>query len=226
MEFTIGELLFRPDAFFSGRMGKEGNLKKAALIVLTGAIFAGVLAYLIGTLTAQIFSGVGGGIGEIVAVSSAAGGILTFFISWIMVSAVLFIVSMVFKGKGKFSDTLSAVGFGALPQVFGAVDSLALAFMYLPRVHVPSVGSMENAEQIQAAVRAFMHDPAMVEFTRLSAVVSALFLVWSSNIWIFGIRDARNLSLRNAVVTVVVPVAIYIAYSLISTFVGMPWSGF
>jgi hypothetical protein len=226
MVFTIGELLFRPDAFFSGRTGKEGNLKKAALIVLTGAIFTGALAYLIGTLTAQIFSGVGGGIGDIVAVSSVAGGILTFFISWVVVSAVFFIVSMVFKGKGKFSDTLSAVGFGALPQVFGAVISLAIAFMYLPPVHVPSIRSLENAEQIQAAVQAFMHNPAMVEFTRLSAVVSTLFLVWSSNIWIFGIRDARNLPLRNAVITVVVPVAVYIAYSLLSAFVGMPWSGF
>ncbi|HDN68799.1 MAG TPA: hypothetical protein ENG23_04390, partial [Methanomicrobia archaeon] len=45
--------------------------------------------------------------------------------------------------------------------------------------------------------------------------VGILFMLWSANIWIFGLKHARNLSTRDAVLTVAIPVAIYILVLLL-----------
>jgi hypothetical protein len=45
-------------------------------------------------------------------------------------------------------------------------------------------------------------------------VIGLLFWLWSANIWIFGVKEARRLSIRDAVITVAVPVGIYLIYQL------------
>jgi hypothetical protein len=57
-----------------------------------------------------------------------------------------------------------------------------------------------------------MHDPAMMEMTQITLLISIVFLLWSANIWIFGIQNARNLSTRNAALCVAIPVVPYILY--------------
>jgi hypothetical protein len=44
----------------------------------------------------------------------------------------------------------------------------------------------------------------------LSGILGIIFLFWAANIWIFGIRYARGLSLRSAAITVGIPVALYL----------------
>jgi hypothetical protein len=39
-------------------------------------------------------------------------------------------------------------------------------------------------------------------------------MLWSANIWVFGLKHARTLSTRDAVITVAIPVLVYIAYSV------------
>ena len=46
--------------------------------------------------------------------------------------------------------------------------------------------------------------------------ITIVFLLWSANIWIFGMKHARNLTLKNAAITVGVPVGIYIIYQIVS----------
>jgi hypothetical protein len=57
-----------------------------------------------------------------------------------------------------------------------------------------------------------MNDPAMMEMTQITVLISIVFLLWSANIWIFGIQKARNLSTRDSALCVVIPVAAYILY--------------
>ncbi|WP_243669942.1 YIP1 family protein [Methanoculleus chikugoensis] len=52
---------------------------------------------------------------------------------------------------------------------------------------------------------------------RIAGIVGILFMIWSANIWIFGMKYARNLSTRDAVLTVGIPVGgLYILYMLIT----------
>jgi len=57
-----------------------------------------------------------------------------------------------------------------------------------------------------------MHDPAMVEFIQITSLVTIVFLLWSANIWIFGIRHTRKLSPRDAALCVGIPVVLYVIF--------------
>jgi hypothetical protein len=65
-----------------------------------------------------------------------------------------------------------------------------------------------------------MHDPAMMEMTQIISIISIVFLLWSANIWISGMRNARQLSDRDAALCVGIPVVVYILY-IIYTMTGI-----
>jgi hypothetical protein len=56
----------------------------------------------------------------------------------------------------------------------------------------------------------------VLEFTGYGFIPAIiLFLLWSAVIWIFGVKHACDISRRTATVTVVLPVAVYLLYSII-----------
>jgi hypothetical protein len=57
-----------------------------------------------------------------------------------------------------------------------------------------------------------MKDPTM----RLASGISLLFILWSANIWIFGVRTGRRLSTRDAVITVGLPTLLFVVYSIVT----------
>jgi hypothetical protein len=59
------------------------------------------------------------------------------------------------------------------------------------------------------------NDPMM----QVATLVGIIFQLWSANIWIFGLKNARNLNLRSALISVGLPVGLLIIYSLI-TYLG------
>ncbi|NLZ29801.1 MAG: YIP1 family protein, partial [Methanomicrobiales archaeon] len=52
--------------------------------------------------------------------------------------------------------------------------------------------------------------------TQIAGLVGILFILWSANILIFGMKHARNLSTRDAALTVGIPTALYVVYILIT----------
>ena len=135
-------------------------------------------------------------------------------------AGVFHVISMIFKGSGKFARTLASTGYGLLPTVIGSVITTLILLTYLPRISVPVVRNLQDPAVVQNAMQELMLDPAMKEFTQVSMAISILFLVWSANIWIFGVRQARGLALKQACITVIVPVTIFILYLVYVTFSG------
>jgi hypothetical protein len=198
-------LLVNPNAFFSRDPSEWEVPRVPALIVLAAALVAGATAYLTTGLVARImpldlqqYMGV-------MLIAGTIGALLGVFLFWVAWSAAFFLISMVFQGKGTFRRTLAVTGYGYLPMVIGSAVSLAIFWVFSPGIHVPSVTSME---EIQTAVTALTHHPVMI----LVSLLGIIFMLWSANIWIFGIRYARSLSLRNAALTVGVPVALYLIF--------------
>ena len=48
----------------------------------------------------------------------------------------------------------------------------------------------------------------------LILLIGLLFMLWSANIWVFALKHTRRLTTKNAVVTVAIPMAVYILYSV------------
>ena len=115
-------------------------------------------------------------------------------------------------GKGTFGRTLQVIGYGYLPQLAGTALSMVIALEYVPKVTIPVISSTSDPEVIQESVKALMQDPAMHQLTMISSVIAILFLLWSANIWIFGIKNARQTTVRNSAISVGIPAVIYIIY--------------
>jgi hypothetical protein len=214
MKQSFFEVLIKPGEFFKAAIAEKESFKIPGLILLSLGIVSAVNAYLIGGLTGKMMAGLVPGMDSIIAISTIIGAFLGIFVFWVVWAGVFYLVSIVFKGQGTFKRTLEFVGFGYLPQIFGAILTSIIALQYIPRVIVPRITSAatQDPQMIQEAVKSLMHDPAMMEMTQITLLISIVFLLWSANIWIFGIQNARNLSSRDAALCVGIPVVAYILY--------------
>ena len=222
MKHSLIDILIRPREFFQDAITEKESLKIPGLIVFALGIVSAVYAYLIGGLTGKMMAGLIPGMESIIAVSTILGALLGIFVFWGIWTGVFYLISSLFKGKGTFKRSLEFTGYGYLPQIFGAVLTVIVAIQYIPRVIVPeiSTAASQDPQLIQDAVKALMHDPAMMEMTQIISIISIVFLLWSANIWIFGMRNARQLSERDSALCVGIPVVVYILY-MIYTMTGI-----
>jgi len=209
------DLLINPNAFFQKRMADKENLVKPALIVLAGAILAAASGYLTSTVTSKMLEAAGFGTGLVFGIS-VIGAFIGVFVYWVIATGVFYLVSLLFEGKGSFSRSLEAVGYGFLPLVFGYLVTLAVALVYIPRITLPQLSqeSLKDPQAVLNATRIFMTDPTVVQFTRITMVISILFLLWSAYCWINSMKHARQMTLKNATICVGAPVFLYILYLL------------
>ena len=113
-------------------------------------------------------------------------GLLTLFILWLLCTGVFYVISIFFGGEGSFKRCLEFVGYGFIP-IFVLLWIRPVIFLTLPPT---------------------------IDFSSVYTIIGILLLMWSANIWIFGIKRARNLSARNALITVGVPVGICVIYTI------------
>jgi hypothetical protein len=207
MRHSITTIFSNPDIFFQDLMTEKENLRNPALIVTAGGVVAAAYAYEVGGLTGQMMGKLMAGMGTIIAVSAIAGALIGALLFWVIWSGIFFALSSLFKGKGSFRRTMESVGYGYLPQVAGNVITLIISFFYIPKVRVPeiSAAAMQDPQVIQEAIKVLMHDPAMMELAQISSIITIVVLLLSANIWIFGLKHAQALPIRDAAICVLVP---------------------
>jgi len=218
MSPSLIDILFRPDAFFEHGPHEPESLKIPALIVLTGGILAAAYGYLMGELSARMMAGMMPGMDAIILISAVLGALVGTFIFWGIAAGIFYIISTFFKGSGSFNRVLEVVGYGYLPQIIGSLITLVAAIQYLPKITVPVLtkAALDDPEIIETAMTAFMHDPAMLELTQITSLIAIVFMLWSANIWIFGMKHARMLTMRDAAICVGAPVILYVVYVIYS----------
>ena len=219
---SLVNVLVHPNAFFRDALIEKESLKIPGLIVLILGIVSAVYAYLIGGLTGKMLAGILPGMELIIAISTTLGALFGVLIFWVIWTGVFFLISSIFKGKGSFKRSLEFVGYGYLPQILGGILTIIVALIYLPAVIVPRITSSaaQDPQMIVDATKALMHDPAMMEMTQITSIISIVFLLWSANIWISGMRSARQLSERDSALCVGIPVVLFILY-IIFTMTGI-----
>lgn len=204
------EVLTNPNRFFEARMKGGESLRIPVLIVLISGIIGGISAFLMAGIyvemlrealppEAQVFI-------SFMSIGGAIGALVASFIIWVVIAAIFFGISYIFKGEGTFKRTLEFVGYGYIPTIFSGVISAMLIYNFVSTVQIPVVTDPTDPMKIAEAIAQLMESPMM----QLSFLIGILFMLWSANIWVFGLKHARNLSTKNALITVVIPIAIYI----------------
>ena len=112
-------------------------------------------------------------------------GLLMVFIMWLLCTGVFYVISIFFGGEGSFKRCLEFVGYGFIPMI---------VLLWLRPIIV------------------ILTLPSTIDFSSVYTILGILLLLWSANIWLFGVKHARNLSARNSLITVGVPVGICVIY--------------
>ncbi len=207
------EVLTNPNKFFETRKKGRENLKIPVFIVLISGIIGGISAFLSSSIMMEAMAKTlppeAQGFMSFMPIGTAIGAVIFSFIIWLIVAAVFFGISCIFKGEGNFKRTLEFVGYGYIPTIIGGLISLVLVYNFITTVQIPTITTTDPTK-IKEVIAPLMKSPMMM----LSSAVGMLFMLWSANIWVFGLKHARNLSTRNALITVAIPVAAYILYSV------------
>jgi hypothetical protein len=205
------EILTNPDKFFEAKKEEEVSLKLPALIVLIIGIISGIGAYFMGGLTAEMLSGTlppeAQAFLSFIAISGAIAAVIFSFIFWVVFAAIFYLLSCIFKGEGKFKRTLEFVGYGYIPMIISGIIGAVLLYNFVSTAQIPVV---TDPAKMAEALEPLMKSPMM----QLSSAIGILFMLWSANIWVFGLKHARNLTTKNALVTVAIPVAAYVLWTI------------
>ncbi len=206
---SIIQILTDPDNFFSEKMQHKVSLGTPILIIALLAILSAVNAMIVAQMIIEVlpaeaaaFAGVGAAIGGVAA-------FITTIIMWVVYAAIFYGISALLGGAGEFKRVLEFVSYGFIPSMFSGIAGI---------IAIKTSFSVENLmmEDPTMIQQAMLNDPTM----KMTMILGIIFTLWSASIWIFGLVHARNLSVKNALITVGIPIGLYILYSA-SKFMGV-----
>jgi len=209
---NIIEALTNPDTFFKKLSQKEISLKEPFLIVLIFSILIAISAYISTSFIYKIFppqyQQVLAFTKIIALISAFIGGI----VSWLIIAGVMYLISIIFKGEGSFKKTLSFTGYGFLPNIIGAIITIPIAYYYLSQIHIPqlTISQLQNPVIIKMIMKQIF--PKTLIYT--NAVIGFAVTIWNLYIWTYAINYARNLDLKKAFITALIPTVIFGLYQL------------
>lgn len=201
--------LIDPDEFFGEKMKRGIEWRYPALTVLLVGIIGAVSAYIVAEIVIRAIMPElppdATAIARIAPIFGAAVAVFMAFFMWFIYTAVFYVLSSFFGGEGEFKRLLQFTGYGFIPQIFSSLITLFLLRYTLSGIDF----SMENPELFQQTL---MSDPMM----KYAAIVSMIFLIWSANIWMFAVKHARKMEMKQAALTVGIPIGLYVLYQIVS----------
>ena len=203
MAITMANPLTNPDRFFAELSGRPSNLWIPAAIVLLAAIATGIYIAAVQCVTTPSSSGAAVPFTGISVATSVIGGVIIISVSWLLYAGVFYAISTMLGGVGSFRRVFEFTGYGFIPAIIAPVIGLAAVWLAYPGIDFSAIDP-------QLMKQMLMQNPLM----KASDIAGILFFLWSAVIWIFGVKHACDISRRTATVTVVLPVAVYLLYSM------------
>lgn len=198
------EVLANPGGFFEKKSKEEIDMKPPYAIIGTVTLLTLITAFiLMRELMENLFNGT-----PIIAQRSVVSlGLIVVMISvtigWLMTSSAFYAVSALLGGQGDFKRVVEFVAYGFLPLVLSSAISLLLMITMCSFMDFP-------INDLQALETAMLSTPYVIA----SNVTSIILTLWSANIWVFAMIHSTNLTVRDALITVGVPIGIYLIYML------------
>ena len=187
-------VLTNPDRFFSGLSERDVNLTTPVGIVLIRTVIDAIYVVIgLGVLLIRNFQEYVVPSGIVIAVLVVSGLAMS-FICWFIWAVLFYIISIRFKGNGSFKRCLEFTGYGFIPVIVASVIELAVLMVVLLTVEFP-------AESLELMADALMQNSLMKKIP----AITCLFGLWSAYIWTCGVKHARKISTRDALITVGVP---------------------
>ncbi|WP_292467419.1 Yip1 family protein [Methanolobus sp.] len=215
------EIVTNPDSFFKRKMNEEIDFKIPLMIMgfvwLVGLLKIVVaLSLFMGTVpddmpddVIPIF------IGAIII--GTVIGFVGIFIMWLFVSGTFYVLSCLFHGKGSFKRVMEFFSYGFIPYIIDAfISSIYLYYVFsgIDFIFLVEKSSSSRNEFMRIFLNEFIF--ANLPLTVVLFVFSTIMSLLTIYIWIYGLKHSRNISLKNSVIAIVIPVAMYSIYNWLS----------
>ncbi|MDY9927312.1 YIP1 family protein [Methanosarcina sp.] len=203
---NLNNLLFDPNSFFREKSRNNVDFKFPVLIIFVTAIIAMVSSFLVmNQFSGLLSSDMSSSISTIAIVFGIAGGLIGTFLYWFLLTGILYSISYVFDSKGSFKRTLEFIGYGFVPQIFSSLIGVVITY----KLTASADFSSQDPQLITESVtQMFSNNP--LYYT--SQIIGILCLLLSAYIWVFALLHARNMSIKNATLTVGIPIGLYVIY--------------
>ncbi|MHC1754942.1 MAG: YIP1 family protein [Methanosarcina sp.] len=207
---NLNNLLFDPNSFFREKSRNNVDFKYPVLITLVIAIIAMVSSFLVMNMFRGLLpSDMNSYMSATAILFGTIGGLIGAFLNWFILAGILYSISYVFNSKGSFKRTLEFIGYGFVPITFSSLINAVVMYKLTASVDFSSQDSQFITQGIQ---QMFSNNPLFYT----SQIIGILCLLLSAYIWVFALLYARNMSIKNATLTVSIPVGLYIVYQLYS----------
>lgn len=199
------ELIRKPDAFFQILKERENNMLFPLLIVGAAAMILSIQQFFI---FSEIF--------KIVPIEQMASFyiapysivILTlagYFSWWLILAAIMYIISLIFGGKGSFRRTFEFTGYGFLPNLISLIILTPINMYYIMNVEITSSEFFSEFVLNESLIQILLPE----EVIQFNFIVNLIATLWSVFILTSAMKWARNLETKGAIITASIPMLLY-----------------
>jgi len=233
------DLILRPGDFFRDLASDPAAYRIPVLIVLIWGILTAVLTFLNISLVMGAFLQAAPhqqgmelmtGIFSVISVMGAVFSLPMAFVYWGVAAFGLYLVSSIFSRTGSISHTATATAWGMIPLVICDAIRIPLFFLYRNAMAVtvsPGFFNLTMKGQANGSVAyapvssaelakyiSFSH--AFSEYSIISFMIFTLALLGCAWFWFHALQHTRSLTPKQAAITVLVPVVLFLGVMLAS----------
>jgi len=188
---SIFDLLFDPDGFFKEEIEFKKPLWRGATVVAITAVLTAIIEFITAPVVSHavyemlVKKGVGVEMAKIISSSLKLMVViapLTVFIEWVIISLILFGLSAIFGGSGSFRDTLRVTAYSFVPSIVVFPFEYYISLIKIKIVEVSGLLALRNSGIYKA-----------------NLMLSLAVLAWQFMLWRYGIKHARNLDDKSAI---------------------------
>jgi len=201
------------DPFFEGLKEKEIKIRKPMVIVTVLAILVSAYQYFLMTKLSQAFPEEIARFFMIGAFIGIIGSFIGIFAVWLILAAIMHGISAFFNGKGSFRRTFEFTGYGFLPSLIGSAITVPMSLYYISRAEIPKI-SLTALQQNPDVIKAVMISLLPRDLIYSNLIINFAVTVWSLAIWTFAVKNAREIELRKAFITALIPTLLFGVYQI------------
>jgi hypothetical protein len=193
-------LLDDVDSFFAQEAEDPGWLFPILLILGSGVI-SSLGVYYMYQFSVQ-------GMGSMTTIPMAIGiavAVLAIPVMWVVYTLVFYGLSSLFDGDGGFKETMILTGWGFAPAILGSLVG-TIAFYYAAQT-VPPATSFQELAAVQRQIQNH-------QYVTWSSAFNLVLTLAQGVLWTYGVKHARDLSLRDAGIVVSLPVLVSVGLTL------------
>jgi len=207
------KLITNPNAFFEDLKQKDTRIIIPLLtIVVPLAVLISSYQYLLVTKISKAFPENLAKFFVIGAYIGIIGSFIGIFAVWLILAVIMHGLSAFFDGRGSFRRTFEFVGYGFFPSLVGSLITVPMSAYCISNAEVPkiSLAQLQNPDVVKEIMLTLI--PRDLVYSNLT--INLAVTVWSLTIWTFAVRHAREVELRKAFFTALIPTVLFGIYQV------------